>query len=174
MLPPSAYAPWQQDDARAIFSFFNGRSSPRGTFKDYHAASMVEQADAESSFYKDVWGDLYTAYGLWQLHDDRLTRVCNFLRVPKPICTGKFSAKHGLTLAQQCEAAWHEFQTTESVAFALILSASNAQEAGAIACRSYERAGAKGQPQIRGARTILWLDWLRHNPPAHALAAEAA
>ena len=173
MLDPKFYLPWQHDHARQIFAFFNGKSGPRGTMRDIHAAAMVEQADAESSFFLDVWGDVYTAYGLWQWHDDRLTRICDFLKAPKPICTGRLSAKNGLTLEQQCDAAWHEFQTSESVAFAFLLAAETAYDAGATACRKYERAGAKGQPEIRGSRTILWLDWLTKNPLPPALAKAA-
>ena len=164
MIPPSAYLPWQHDHAQRIYAYFNSRSSPRGTMRDIHAAAMVEQADAEASFFLDVWGDIYTAYGLWQWHDDRLTRICDFLKAPKPVCTGKLTAKNGLSLAQQCEGVWHEFQTSESAAFALLLATDTAYDAGATACRKYERAGAKGQPEIRGSRTILWLDWLLKNP----------
>ncbi|ARN82155.1 phage tail tip lysozyme [Methylocystis bryophila] len=160
MLNPSLYLPWQHERALSIYRFFDGKSSPRGTLRAHHAAAMVEQADAESSFFIDAWGDLYTAYGLWQMHDDRLARGCQFLGVAKPLCAGRLTAKNGLSLTQQCEIAWREFQTTESLAFALLLSTTNAHDAGAVACAKYERAGAKSQPEIRGQRALAWLNWL--------------
>ena len=160
MIDPSYYLPWQRDAALEIYKFFNGRSARRGLMLPYHAAAMVEQADAESSFFKDVWGDHNEAYGLFQLHSDRLAKGCIFLNVPVPVRTGALRADHALSIEQQCQIVWHELQTTESAAFAAILAARDAYQAGAAACKYYERAGAPGQPNKRGQATGLWLKWL--------------
>ena len=166
MLDPKFYLPWQHTHAQQAFKFLNGRESPRGKLLDFHAAALIEMWDAEASFFLDIWGDEGMAYGGWQWHDDRLTRICNFLQVPKPvrIGPGKFLTRNGLTLEQQVQAVWHELQTSESVAFALLVGTTNAHDAGVVACTKFERAGAHGQAEIRGARTALWLDWMRKNP----------
>lgn len=152
MLNPSFYLPWQKDAAIQIYRFFNGKTAPSGLqLQPCHAAGFVEQADAESSFKADVFGDQGAAYGLFQFHEDRLFAATKALNLP-----------HGhLTIAQQCEMAWWDLTHPELIHLNQILKAKSAYDAGSLACKLWERAGAPGQPAKRGQGAEAWLAWLK-------------
>ena len=156
MLDPSRYLPWQIVNAREIFSFFLGKTTPSGVkLQPWHAAAFVEQADAESSFEPSVRGDHGEAFGLFQLHDDRIdaiNRATGIDIVATPL------------VAKQLEGVWWELTHPELIHLNQILKARNAYDAGYLACRLWERAGAPGQPAKRGQGAQAWLAWFATRP----------
>jgi len=174
MLDPATCLSWQIAVARKCLAFFTGRMDlvSKTELRDYHAAGILEQLFAESSFEKDVWGDNGMAYGLAQLHNcnsrDRLPRACEFLGAPIPElhldALGRQVTVNSLSVDQQLQAIWHELLTTERTALGYILAAQNAYDAGYAACRYYERPRSPFTWARRGAEAQIWYDWLLAHP----------
>ena len=156
MLDPSRYLSWQLSNAREIYAFFLAKTSPQGVkLEPWHAAAFVEQADAESSFEPSVRGDHGEAFGLFQMHDDRIDaikRATGIDIVATP------------AVEKQLEGVWWELTHPELIHLNQILKARNAYDAGYLACRLWERAGAPGQPSKRGQGAQAWLAWLTAHP----------
>jgi hypothetical protein len=156
MVDPFRYLPWQLSNAREIYSFFLAKTSPAGVkLEPWHAAAFVEQADAESSFEPSVRGDHGEAFGLFQMHDDRIDaikRATGIDIVATP------------TVEKQLEGVWWELTHPELIHLNQILKAGNAYDAGYLTCKLWERAGAPGQPAKRGQGAQAWLAWLTAHP----------
>jgi len=156
MIDPSKYLPWQLSIAREICAFFLGKASPAGVkVEPWHAAAFVEQADAESSFEIAIRGDHGEAFGLFQLHQNRIDaikRATGIDIVATP------------AVDKQLEGVWWELTHPELIHLNSILKAKNAYDAGYLACKLWERAGAPGQPQKRGQGAQAWLAWLSAHP----------
>ena len=152
MIDASRYVPWQIANAHEIYAYFLGRSAPSGVkLSPWHAAAFVEQADAESSFAPTVRGDYGEAFGLFQMHDDRIAaikRATGIDIVATP------------TVEKQLEGVWWELTHPELIHLNQILKAANAYDAGYLACKLWERAGAPGQPAKRGQGAQAWLAYL--------------
>ena len=129
--------------AKIIFDAFVGFG-----FTPAQACGMVAQADAESSFRPMVVGDHGEAHGLFQLHADRIALI-------KAGCGADMA--HEPDPFKQCLGVWWEMtKGHEKHALAAIRAATTAYDAGAAACRFYERPGAPGQPAKRGALAQAW------------------
>ena len=160
MFDPSRYATWQIANARQIFAFFRTQTAPNGVrLQPWHAAAFVEQADAESSFEPNVWGDDDTAYGWFQFHGDRLGSACKALGFHTPVF-----GSGALTGAQQLGVAWHDLTGAELIHLNSILKAETAYDAGYLACKLWERAASPGQPNKRGQGAQAWLAYLTAHP----------
>ena len=146
---PKLYTTAQLATAKQIYDAFNGLKTERGTFFPHHAAAIVEQADAESSFNPHALGDHGTAFGLLQWHGARSSQIY--------AGTG-INVKNAPSVASQIQAAQWELQHTSYATTALprILATSDAYDAGAAACTYYEQAGAPGQAAKRGAGAAAW------------------
>jgi hypothetical protein len=156
MLDPSRYLPWQIANAQQIFAFFRAQVAPSGVrLQSWHAAAFVEQADAESSFEPSVRGDHGEAFGLFQMHDDRIDaikRATGIDIVATP------------AVEKQLDGVWWELTHPELIHLNQILKSRNAYDAGCLACKLWERAGAPGQPPKRGQGAQAWLAWLTAHP----------
>jgi hypothetical protein len=114
---------------------------------------MLAQADAESSLDPDAIGDRDEAFGLHQLHMDRikLIRDGNKRWPGRGIDISKSPA-----IPLQHDAVFWELQHSEQHALKEILAATTAGDAGAAASRFYERPGAMGQAEKRGQLARKW------------------
>lgn len=130
-------------NAREIYDYFadTRRLGPIG------ACGMVAQADAESGFNTHACGDGGEAYGLWQMHMDRIRPI----REAIGIDIAAFP-----DVLEQCAAAWHELETTESFARREICAARTPYEAGYAACRYYERPASQAEWDKRGWIADRW------------------
>jgi len=148
-LDASLYSAAQLAAAKEILDAFNGLATAHGVFQPYHAAAIVEQADAESSFDPRALGDSDTAYGLFQWHRPRAHQILEGTGVDVTTFP---------SIADQIEAAQWELQHSSYAVTALpkILAATNAYDASAAACIYWEQAGAPGQPAKRGAGARNW------------------
>jgi hypothetical protein len=149
---PSFYTAAQLATAKAIYDAFNGWKTSHGTFSPHHAAAIVEQADAESSFSATALGDRGTAFGLLQWHSARASQIytgtgINVTAFPP--------------VAKQIQAAQWELVHTSyaNTALTRILAAADAYDAGVAACVYFEQAGAPGQPAKRGAGATAWASY---------------
>ena len=133
--------------ANTIYQGLLGQRTQYGTFYDHHAAAMVEQAFAESSFDLDARGDNDAAFSLFQDHTARCAAI--------KAATG-IDIEKSPTVEQVVEAVLWELENPEHAALEKILATTNAYDAGYAACEYYERAGAPGQPAKRAAATVLW------------------
>ena len=96
-------------------------------------------------------GDYGEAFGLFQMHDDRIAaikRATGIDIVATP------------TVEKQLEGVWWELTHPELIHLNQILKAANAYDAGYLACKLWERAGAPGQPAKRGQGAQAWLAYL--------------
>jgi len=152
MLDPSRYSPAQLAVAREIYAFFLDKTSPAGVkVEPWHAAGFVAQADAESAFQTTARGDHGEAFGLFQMHGDRLQAIERATGVDMVATPA---------VARQLEGVWWELTHPELIHFNQILKAKTAYDAGFLACKLWERAGAPGQPQKRGQGAEGWAAWL--------------
>ena len=149
IINPAYYTAAQLAAAKQIYDAFNGWATDRGVFKPYHAAAIVEQADAESSFNPHALGDHETAFGLWQWHGARASQI--------HAATG-INVKNAPPVADQIKAAkWElEYSSYAKTALPRIVAAPTAHDAGAAACLYWEQAGAPGQPAKRGVGAEAW------------------
>ena len=102
----------------------------------------------ESSFDPDAVGDHGKAYGLFQWHGDRQSQFKQVF--------GK--DMRDATAAEQVKFVDWELRNTERKAGDALKAAKTAREAGEVFCRLYERAGAPGQAEKRGALAQRWFD----------------
>jgi hypothetical protein len=122
------------------------------------AAAMLAQADAESSLSPNAIGDNGSAWGLYQLHMDRIVLIRDGDAERKlPGCGIDVSKLP--PLVKQLEAVWFELQHSESHALKMIQAAATSYDAGYAACKFYERAGAPGQNVKRGNRAVFWASY---------------
>jgi hypothetical protein len=138
--------------ATQIFKFWLAQGWAR-----HHACGMVAQADAESSFNPKAIGDHHHAYGLYQLHMDRVLLIKNG-------CGVDISTLPDVDT--QLKGIWWELQHSEKHALAMITAATNAYDAGAAACRYYERPGHPGEMDKRGRLAQTWMAYFDRNVPA--------
>jgi len=103
-------------------------------------AGLTAQPEAESAFRVDVEGDNHTAYGICQWHEDRVEAIKNGCGIDV----------HTASIKEQAEAVWWELNHLEIKALTELKLCNTANEAGQIACKYYERAGAGNAQQKRG------------------------
>jgi hypothetical protein len=139
-IPPSIAV--QQANAKIIYDFFMPLIGSNG------AVAAVVNAAAESAMDPAAIGDHDTAFGLWQLHPNRAGPIAKAIGIDLTILP---------PVADQCRAIWQELQTSEKHALAMIKAAPDAQFATEAWCQYYERPGAPGQVQKRGAATDGWI-----------------
>lgn len=120
------------------------------------SCGMLAQADAESSLDPKAFGDKGHAYGLHQIHMDRivLIRDGNSVYDGCGIDISTFPP-----LEDQLNGVWWELQNSKHKALAFIQSAKTATEAGSLACQYYEVPGAPGQLEKRGVLAQKWFDY---------------
>ena len=109
---------------------------------------VAANAFNKSSFDPDAEGDHRTAYGLFQWHGDRQTQ---------------FKQVFGKDLRDapaedQIKFVDWELRNSERKAGDALKAAKTARDAGEAFCRLYERAGAPGQAEKRGALAQQWFD----------------
>jgi hypothetical protein len=117
------------------------------------AAAMLAQADAESSLDPNAVGDHDHAFGLHQLHTNRIILICDG-NEQWPGCGIDVSKLP--PLVNQLEAVWWELLHSESHALKMIQAAKTSYDAGFAASAWYERPGAPGQNVKRGNRAAFW------------------
>ena len=138
--------------------------------EDFHADGIIANADAESSLNWLAVGDGGKAYGLHQLHSDRTVGIYEGFKdhaSGKIIWPGSWIdvAKLPSLNAQLCAVKW-ELLHSEHHALAMLKTATDATEAGSLFCQYYERPGAPGQAEKRGARAAWWNAYFAKNPVA--------
>lgn len=138
--------------AATIYSFWLANG-----FTPAQAAGLLAQADAESSLNPNAIGDHDTAFGLNQWHGSRAVAI-------RKGCGVDLCAKPMPPLGDQLKAALWELQHTEKAALARILAAHTAADAGAAACRYWERPGSSAQWAKRGVKAEEWAIYFTHHP----------
>ena len=135
-------------NARAIYAWWRARG-----MSHVFACAMLAQADAESSLDPDAIGDHLEAFGLHQLHMDRIELIRDGDK-QWPGCAIDISKLPAIPL--QLDAVFWELQHSEQHALTEILAATTVGDAGAAASRFYERPGANGQAEKRGQLARKW------------------
>lgn len=136
------------ENARAIYDWWRARG-----MSHVFACAMLAQADAESSLDPSAIGDHDEAFGLHQLHMDRIKLIRDGDK-EWPGCGIDISKLPAIPT--QLEAVLWELRRSERHALKEILAATTASDAGAAASRFYERPGAKGQAERRGQLARKW------------------
>ena len=137
-------------NAKTIFDWWRMKGRSRN-----FALGMLAQADAESSLNPLAVGDHGGAFGLHQLHMDRVKLIRDGNK-QWPGCHIDVS-KLPLIATQLAAVAW-ELDHSESLARRMIEAATTPYEAGSNACYYYERPGALGQAVKRGMIAQRWGD----------------
>jgi hypothetical protein len=140
-------------NAREIHAFWLAKNETA-----IFAAAMLAQADAESSLDPRAIGDHHEAFGLHQLHMDRI-RLIRDGNGTWPGCRIDVSALP--SIGRQLEAVWWELNHSEMHALKMIREAKTAYDAGFAACAFYERPGALGQNVKRGNRAMFWASYFQ-------------
>jgi hypothetical protein len=135
-------------NARAIYAWWRARG-----MSHVFACGMLAQADAESSLDPNAIGDRDEAFGLHQLHMDRIKLIRDGDK-QWPGCGIDLSKLPAVPL--QLDAVFWELQHSEQHALTEVLAATTAYDAGAAASRFYERPGAAGQAAKRGELAQKW------------------
>ncbi len=117
------------------------------------ACGMLAQADAESSLDPSAFGDKREAYGLHQLHMDRVKLIRDGDK-RWPGCGIDLSKLPGIVM--QLTAVHWELLHSEGAALKMIEAAPTPYAAGAAASQYYERPGALGQTTKRGFLAHKW------------------
>jgi hypothetical protein len=135
-------------NARAIYDWWRARG-----MSHVFACAMLAQADAESSLDPSAIGDHDEAFGLHQLHMDRIKLIRDGDKQwpGRGIDISKLPA-----IPPQLDAVFWELRHSEQHALTEILAATTAVDAGAAASRFYERPGANGQAEKRGQLAQKW------------------
>lgn len=115
-------------------------------FKPWHAVGMVANEDKETSFMWWAVGDKGTAHGSFQWHDDRRYAILKFTHIDILKCSHMDNLR----------AALWELNNPEKFAKVNILNTTNAYDAGAAVCKSYERAGSPDAMHVRAQRAVFW------------------
>lgn len=125
------------------------------------AVAMTTMADMEAAFKISALGDHGTAYGLYQEHIDRASRIKDKLGID-------LTATPSPSLQDQCKAAWWELNNTETKARDAMLLAQTGGGCSAIATALFERAGEKtavARRTLEGERITVFIsnnfDWVR-------------
>lgn len=136
------------ENAREIYAWWRARG-----MSHVFACAMLAQADAESSLDPGAVGDHDEAFGLHQLHMDRIKLIRDGDKQwpGRGIDISKLPA-----IPTQLDAVFWELRHSEQHALQEILAATTAGDAGAAASRFYERPGAKGQAEKRGQLARKW------------------
>lgn len=138
--------------AATIYKFFVAK----GLTPD-QACGIVAQADAESSENPKAVGDKDHAFGLFQLHVDRITLIK----------AGTGIDIHALpSVEDQCAGVWYELNHSEKRALTQIKAQKTAYDAGFVACRFYERPGSIAQWAKRGGAAQKWAEYFAAHPVA--------
>jgi hypothetical protein len=165
MSAPLPIPAWPDPSSPEGLRFFDGANSclilwiAKGVSMPF-ALGMIAQAEAESSFDPNAMGDYPnhdhtkapTAFGLYQLHSDRLAAIK----------AGTSVDIEALVRAKQCtfqhciDAAWWEFTHMHWAGMATIAAQKTAYGAAYQACALFERAGAEGAAQRRGHMAERW------------------
>ena len=135
-------------NARVIYGWWRARG-----MSYVFACAMLAQADAESSLDPSAIGDHDEAFGLHQLHMDRVKLIRDGDK-QWPGCGIDISKLPATPM--QLEAVFWELRHSEQHALKEILAATTADDAGAAASRIYERPGASGQAEKRGQLAQKW------------------
>jgi len=135
-------------NAKTIYAWWRARG-----MSHVCACAMLAQAEAESSLDPNAVGDRDEAFGLHQLHMDRIKRIRDGDK-RWPGCGVDISKLPAIST--QLEGVFWELQHSEQHALTQILAATTANDAGVAASRFYERPGAEGQAAKRGRLAQKW------------------
>jgi hypothetical protein len=135
-------------NAREIYAWWRARGMSR-----IFACGMLAQADAESSLDPNAIGDHDEAFGLHQLHMDRIKLIRDGDK-QWPGCGVDISKLPAIST--QLDGVFWELQHSEHGALTQILAATTANDAGVAASRFYERPGAQGQAAKLGQLAQKW------------------
>lgn len=141
----SKYSVKQIQTARQIYEFWIGVGLTAS-----QACGMLAQADAESSFNFKAVGDHGEAFGLHQMHTDRIKLInegcgIDISKLPPVL--------------DQLKGIWYELQHSEHGALKHIRATTNATDAGQVACKYYERPASAQEPLKRGVTSKGWYDY---------------
>lgn len=132
--------------ADVIFEYF----SPTDRLGRIGAFGFLGSIQQESRFNVKARGDGGLAYGLAQMHPDRI----KLIREGSPDHIDIAAMPPAL---QQCQGMWWELQHSETEALRMIREARTAYAAGAAACKYYERPAERAaQEAIRGKNAEGW------------------
>ena len=140
-------------NAREIHAFWIAKNETA-----IFASAMLAQADAESSLDPCAIGDNHEAFGLHQLHMDRI-RLIRDGNGTWPGCGIDVSALP--PVAKQLVAVWWELQHSEMHALKMIREAKTAYDAGFAACAFYERPASPRESDKRGKRAMFWTSYFQ-------------
>jgi hypothetical protein len=122
------------------------------------ASAMLAQADAESTLDPSAISDNHEAFGLHQLHLDRI-RLIRDGNGTWPGCGIDVSKLP--PVAKQLAAVWWELQHSEMHALKMIREATTVYDAGFAASAFYERPASATQHVKRGKRAMFWADYFQ-------------
>lgn len=134
--------------AKTIYDFWVGKKCTPA-----QAAGWLAQDDAEASLNPKAKGDkdkfgVYKAFGLAELHPDRIAVIKAGCGIDMATCPDVLTQLNGM---------WWELQhTAEHHAWKMVAATTTAYDAGFAACKYYERPGAPGQAEKRGALAQKW------------------
>ena len=131
----------QLANAHAIFDYFKPLIGQNG------ALAAVVNAFCESSLTPKAIGDHDQAFGLWQLHPDRIALIVKGCGI---------DIQKLPPVADQCEAIWWELQNPEHHALSLIRSSVNSHDATQAWAQFYERPASKTEPIRRAGLAASW------------------
>lgn len=134
-------------NAQTIFDFWTSNG-----FTPEQSCGLLAQADAESSLNPSAVGDHGQAFGLFQLHPGR----CDLIKQGTGFDISKLP-----DVVTQLHGILFELHHTEHHALAKIQETTTAYDAGYAACKFYERPGAPGQAEKRGANAQKWFSHFR-------------
>ena len=129
-------------NAKIIYAYFEPLIGSNG------AVAAVVNAFCESSLSPSAVGDHHEAYGLFQLHPDRIA--------PLKTATG-IDIEALPDVVSQCKAIWHEMQTSEKHALSGIKAAATPADATQEWCQLYERPASKTEPARRASLAAGWM-----------------
>ncbi len=140
-------------NAREIHSFWLDRGQT-----PIFASAMLAQADAESTLDPKAVGDHLEAFGLHQLHMDRI----KLIRDGNETWAGcGIDVSLLPPVAEQLAAVWWELNHSEMHALKMIREARTAYDAGFAACAFYERPASSSQRAKRGNRAMFWASYFQ-------------
>lgn len=120
------------------------------------AYAMIAQGEAECAFKLTAIGDKGVAYGLHQWHwTPRGAAIF--------AATG-IDVRSEPMIEQHVAAAYWELTHLFATSWAKILAAPTALQAGEMACKLWEGAGAFEAAERRGMMAERWLSYFAHNP----------
>ena len=145
------YSATQKETAHQIYGFWTGVG-----LTSEQACGLLAQADAESSLNYKAIGDHGEAFGLHQLHLNRIELIRDGNKQYKG-CGIDISKLP--PVADQLKAVWHELNNSEHGSLAKIKATKTASDSGAVACKYYERPASSAEPIKRGVTAQGWYDY---------------